>query len=567
MQEMDPAYEQSEAFEADTPPSISARTLKRLLYLVLGALAVLLLVLIPPLISLNRYQKRIANSISDSLGRPVHLDEVNLNLLPLPGFTLQNFVVDEDPAFGSEPVIRSASVRATLRMSSLLRHRIEFSTISFSEPTSVNLVHLANGKWNLESILLHAAHVEAAPTAQAKAGPTPRFPYIEATGARLNLKFDHEKTPISLTDADFALWLPDPQEWHVRIQAHPARTDTNVSDTGVVQVEGTLGRAVSLDQVPLNLRGVWRNVPLGQASLVLFGRDAGLRGDMALSANAQGTVSSSIIQTRLELVGARRADFVPTQPIDVDMQCLATATAEFRSFEDVHCSWPPTGSSDPPTLAISGALPDVRNLRTAAIEIGTPALPAATLLDWLRVASSRVPADIAASGTVTGTLSYHPEQADSTPWQGVMRVTDAGLINPRAGTASLITGDVTLQSISTPAPDSHRKKHLPQPPTFNGFQLAPTSLVLGGKDPATLDGHFDTAGYTVHLAGMASLARLNALAAALPFLGDGLDEVLPTNRAAGPFRVDLTGTRSWGQDQTWIDNTARVVAPHPKHAR
>jgi len=566
MQEMDPTYELSEEFEADVPHTISARTLKRLLYLALAALAVLLLVLLPPLISLNRYQKRIANSISNSLGRPVHLDEVNLNLLPLPGFTLQNFVVDEDPEFGSEPVIRSASVRATLRISSLLRRRIEFSTISFSEPTSVNLVHLANGKWNLESILLHAAHVDAAPTVQAKPGPAPRFPYIEATGARLNLKLDHEKTPISLTDADFALWLPDPQEWHVRIQAHPARTDTNVSDTGTVQVEGTLGRAASLDQVPLNLRGEWRNVPLGQASVVLFGRDAGLRGDMTLSANAQGTISNSAIQAHLQLAGARRADFVPTQPIDVDMQCLAAATGDFHRFQEVHCSWPPTGSSDPPTLAISGAVPDIRNLRTAAIEIGTPALPAATLLDWLHVASSRVPADLTASGTLIGALSYHPEQSDATPWQGVLRVTDAGLINPRAGTESLVRGDVSVESIAVPPPDPRRKKHPPQPPAFNGFQLAPTSLVLGGKDPAILDGHFDTAGYTVHLAGMASLARLQALAAALPFLGDGLDEVLPTNRAAGPFRIDLTGTRTWGQNQIWIDNTAHVIAPRPKHA-
>src|SRR5277367_5741494 len=235
MQEMDPTYEYGEAVDADLPPSISVRTLRRLLYLALAALTVLLLVLLPPLISLNRYQKRIANSISDSLGRPVHLDKVSLNLVPLPGFTLENLVVDEDPAFGSEPVIRADSVRVTLRISSLWRGRVEFSTISFNDP-SVNLVHLTNGKWNLESILLHAAHIDAAPTAQKKAGPAPRFPYIEATGARLNLKLDHEKTPISLTDADFALWLPDPQQWHLRIQARPARTDTNVTDTGTLQL-------------------------------------------------------------------------------------------------------------------------------------------------------------------------------------------------------------------------------------------------------------------------------------------------------------------------------------------
>jgi AsmA family len=562
MQEMDPTYEYGEAVDADTPPSLSAHTLRRLLYLAFAALAVLLLVLLPPLISVNRYQKRIANSISNSLGRPVHLDKVSLNLLPLPGFTLENFVVDEDPAFGSEPVIRANSVRATLRISSLWRRRVEFSTISFTEP-SVNLVHTAAGKWNLESILIHAAHIEAAPTAQKNAGPAPRFPYIEATGARLNLKFDNEKTPISLTDADFALWLPDPKQWHLRLQGHPARTDTNVSDTGTVQLEGTLGRAASLGQVPLSLRGEWRNVPLGQASLVLLGHDAGLRGDITLSANAQGTVSNSAVQAHLQLTGGRRADFVPAQPLEVDLQCLGTATGDFHSFQDIHCSWPPTGSSDPPTLAISGSLPDIRNPRTVAIEIGTPGLPAATLLDWLHIASSRVPADIAAAGTLTGSLSYRPGSANPTPWQGEMLITNASLINPRAGATSLITGDITLQSVAQPAPDLHHKKRPPAPP-LSGFLLTPITLALGGKDSATLDGHFDTTGCTFHLTGMASIARLQALAVALPQFGDGLAEVLPTNRAAGPFRIDLTATRLWGAAQTWIDNTVHPAPSNPR---
>ena len=296
MHEADPTYEPSvypseaapsDAAETDTAPSLSTHTLRRLLYLAFAVLAVMLLILLPPYISVNRYQRRIATSIGDSLGRPVHLDKVSLNLLPLPGFTLENFVVEEDPAFGSEPVIRANSVRATLRLRSLWSRRVEFSTISFTEP-SVNLVHTSDGKWNLESILLHAAHISAAPTAQRQAGPAPRFPYIEATGARLNLKLDREKSPISLTDADFALWLPDPQQWHLRLSAHPARTDTDVSDTGIFELEGTLSRAPSLGQVPINLRGTWRNAPLGGASHFLLGRDAGLRGEMTLTANAQG---------------------------------------------------------------------------------------------------------------------------------------------------------------------------------------------------------------------------------------------------------------------------------------
>jgi AsmA protein len=312
---------------------------------------------------------------------------------------------------------------------------------------------------------------------------------------------------------------------------------------------------------------------------------------MTLSANAQGTVSNSVIQAHLQLAGARRADFVPLQSLDVDLQCLGNATGDFHSFQDIHCSWPPAGSSDPPTLAISGAFSDIRNPNSAAIEVGTPGLPAATLLNWLHIASSRVPAEITAAGTLTGSVSYHPALANSTPWQGEMRITNARLINPRSnpaagnpaaenpaagnpgtsnpgsGATSLVTGDVILQSIAPPpTPDPRHKPRHPVDPPPSGFQLAPTTLALGGKDPAIIDGHFDATGYTLHLTGMASTARLHALAAALPQFGDGLLEVLPTNRAAGPFRIDLTATRPWGAAQTWTDNTAHPAPPHPRRA-
>jgi hypothetical protein len=580
MHETDPTSEVTTKLtteQREVSEVIPTRTLRRLLYLSFAILAVMLLILLPPLINVSRFQHRIATSISDSLGRPVHLDKVSLNLLPFPGFTFENFVVDEDPAFGSEPIIRANSVRATLRISSLWRKRVEFSTISFTEP-SVNLVHTAAGKWNLQSILLHAAHIDAAPTSQRSAGPAPRFPYIEATGARLNLKLDQEKTPISLTDADFALWLPDPQQWHLRLTAQPARTDTNVSDTGTLQVEGTLGRAPSFAQVPISLRGEWSNTPLGQATQVLLGRDLGLRGDMSVTANAQGTVGNSAIQATVHLTDARRADFVPERPLSLDIQCLSIATGDFHGFENIHCSWPPTGSSNAPTLAITGAVPDVRRPQASTLEIGTPGLPAATLLEWLHVASSRVPSNLIAAGTLTGAIFFLP--SSPAPFQGQLLLAGASLINPRAGTTlqgntSLITSDITLQSppqpnqtpANNPRSNTHQKSSAPTPPG-SVFLLAPTSLDLGGRDPATLDGHFDATGYTLHLTGMASIARLQTLSTALPQFGDGLAKALPTNRAAGPFRVDLTSTRTWGGPQTWTDNTtARLPATHPHHRR
>jgi hypothetical protein len=553
MQETDPIHAQNGPMESRRPGIF-----RRYLWLWLAIAALIVLAIVPPLINVNRFQRRIATSISQSLGRPVHLDQVTLNLLPLPGFTLNNLVVDEDPAFGSEPIIRANSVRATLRFSSLWTKRVEFSTISFTDP-SVNLVHLANGKWNLESILLQASHIEAAPTAQRKAGAAPRFPYIEATGARLNFKLGQEKIPLSFTDAEFALWLPNPQQWRLRLQARPARTDTNVSGTGTIQVEGTLGRAASLGQVPIQLQGEWRDAPLGGATWVLFGKDAGWRGNMTLSANVQGTVGDSAVETKLSVSDARRADFVPKHTLNVALECLGTATNLFHSFNNVRCNWPPLSSSGAQMVLISGSVPDVRKLSEAKIDISVPGIPADTLLDWLHVLNERVPADISMGGTLTGGLSYHPGPLAPTRWQGEMRVAAARLMSAEAGAQSFLAGDVDLRSVAQPAAKSQsHTKSPPLPVSGSPFVLEPTSLALGGKEPATLEGRFDATGYTLHLTGMASSSRLLALGTALPEFGDGLAKALPVNHAAGPFRVDLTTTRSWAGEQVWTE-----APPHP----
>jgi len=41
----------------------------------------------------NRFRHRIAQSVSESLGRPVHMREVKFTMLPAPGFTLTDFEV------------------------------------------------------------------------------------------------------------------------------------------------------------------------------------------------------------------------------------------------------------------------------------------------------------------------------------------------------------------------------------------------------------------------------------------------------------------------------------------
>jgi hypothetical protein len=579
--------------QLDPEQTASPRLRRRLVATGLALLALLLLALLPPLINVSRLQRRIATNIGASIGRPVHFDRVALSLLPLPGFTLENFVVDEDPAFGFEPVLRANEVRATLRISSLWRPRVEFSKISLTEP-SVNLVHNPNGRWNLESILLQAARIQAAPTAQKYPSAAPRFPYIEATGARLNLKLGQDKTPFSLKEADFALWLPQPGQWRFRLEARPARTDTVPADAGVLRVEAALGTAPTLGEAPIDLRGNWQDLQLGGLTRLVLGRDAGLRGDLTLSLRILGSLGHAAIATDIKLAHGRRSAFVPPQLLSLEAACQAVAKSTFHSFAAIECHWPPADSSDPSVLIVSGAVPDARRPGASFANITLPALPAATLLTWLRVATAYPPAGLLPKGTLAGTLAWQPSNSTAPApaaasshaprrplpvWSGEIELSGASLQGAALGPKPLALGDILLRSAQLPESRSgdsrgeHPRSPGAQPggnPPANTFGLLPIALPLGGRQPAILEGRFDASGYTLHLTGSAVPARLLALGNAIPQLGEGLAEALAAELpedssapSAPAIHLDLTAARLWGNPQIW-----RQTAPaqNPKRA-
>jgi len=102
-------------------------------------------------------------------------------------------------------MLRAQQVIAALRLSSLLRGRLEISSLSLTEP-SLNLVRNGEGHWNLENLLARSSAIAVAPTGKARSEHRPGFPYIEADRGRINFKIGQEKKPYALTDADFALW-------------------------------------------------------------------------------------------------------------------------------------------------------------------------------------------------------------------------------------------------------------------------------------------------------------------------------------------------------------------------
>ncbi len=553
--------------QPDAKPARS-RVRRRLAFALIALAAILLLVITPPLVNIDRYRHRIVRTMSDSLGRPVHIDAVKLRLLPWPSLELRNVVVSEDPAFGFEPTIRANRVLAILRPSSLWRRRIEFSTIRFAADEngsgpSVNLVRNPAGRWNLDSVLMQAAHVPTAPTDQPKAGPAPRFPYIEATSARVNLKLGNEKMPFSLTDAEFALWLPSPDEWRVRLKAHPTRTDRSLSETGNVQLEGTLRRAGSMAQVPVDLKGVWNGAQLGEATALLTGQDMGWRGTGDLILALRGPLANAALTTTLNLHDLRRAEFVPARSLDLTVTCQAQATVTEAVLLAPACTLPAplpegpgyqAGQEGTGKLALQATRLDLTSGAAADLRFSARASDA-WLLDWARLFSSTIPADQNPTGLVQGTLTRIPAAANQPGfWNGQLE--------------GAVTGTLPWHK---PGEGGSAYSFLLQA-SPEGFELQPVNLALSFENPLSLRGSFDRDGYSLHLLGLASAPQVYSLARLMPPFSTGLSTVLPPPAEAqtSPAQhIDLTCARPWSAPEQTCSSTRQAEpAPHPRpHAR
>ncbi len=447
----------------DREPVLGTRVLRRLAWATLAALTVVLLVTLPPLLNINRYQHRVASSIAGSLGRAVRFDNITLHMLPLPGFTIDNFVVYEDPAFGAEPAMRANRVIARIRVGSLWRRRIEVSRIRLESPT-VNLVRNAAGFWNMQGVVTEAAQVRSAPTAQPKPGSAPRFPYIEGTDARINVKLGDTKTPYALVDTEFALWLPTEQEWHLRLAGRPLRSDTDASDVGLLRAEATLSRqGGNTAHAPFTLHAVWKPTPMGEAGKLLLGRDTGWRGQASAEATLQGTPASMHIVSDLHLHDLRRAEFAPPDTLQLDAHCEADSLGLLHQISALHCALPTaTGSSlldvlpftrspitltgtataiAPDVLRLDAAIPNTMDPRTGTVTVELPGASPLWALRWMRLFSRRMSPATDVGGTFSLRLQHTPlAPGDSTTGTGNEQ---RGGIPSHIGTGNDGTGDST----------------------------------------------------------------------------------------------------------------------------
>ena len=490
-----------------------------------AAAVVLVLFMVRP--GVGRLRTRIVQSISLALGRPVEVAAVNLRLLPQPGFDLENFVVHDDPAFSAEPVLRASEVTASLRVSSLLRGRLEIARLSLTEP-SLNLVRNQAGHWNVESLLERTAHTAVAPTSKARGESRPGFPYIEADDGRINFKIRQEKKPYALTGADFSLWQDSENSWGMRLRAQPVRTDFNLSDTGTLRVEGTWQRAATLRETPLQFGVLWDDGQLGQLTKLASGTDKGWRGSVQVSATLTGTPADLAVKASGSLQGFRRYDILSGSNFPLTARCSGTYSSVDRTLSDLSCKTPVGNGA----ITLAGRIAGSESSPTYDLALALDQVPLQSMAALASHVKKDIPEDLAVSGKVDGDFHFlraiTPRRI-TLAWKGKGEAIDL-----RLGSRRNRTG-LVLDRIAFAVSPARAGRHANAAPRV---EIGPVKLDLGKPGPATLTGWFSDAGYHVQVQGTAQLQRLLALARTV-----GLPTPQPA--ADGAAKVDLQIEGGW----------------------
>ncbi len=511
---------------------------RRRIWLVAAAVVLILFVLRPGASSLKA---RITSSLAAALGRPVEIGAVHIRLLPRPGFDLDNLTVYDAPVFGSEPLLRAPEVTAVLRLTSLVRGRMEIARLDLTEP-SLNLVRSDGSRWNLEVLLERTAHAPLAPTAKAKSELRPAFPYIQVSSGRINFKFGQEKKPYALTNADFSLWQDSENSWGVRLRAQPFRSDMNLSDTGLLRVNGTWQRAVSLRDTPLQFAVEWDRPQLGQLTKFLTGSDKGWRGTVMLDATLAGTPAQLLVTSEASVRDFRRYDILSGEPVGLNGHCDARYSSVDRMLHQLSCQAPiGTGLI---TLHGGLGLPGTHSYDLVLTAEGVPVSAGAALAQR---AKKNLPDDLIASGAVEGRFSMqqHGKALEAPHFEGRGEIVNLRLASA-GNKAELAASAVPFLLGAGVANGRHTAVSFPEP----RLEFGPVP-VGAGKAAASARGWMSPAGYGIEFRGDTEIGQV--LRAAHLF---GLPAVTTTAEGAATVNLQIAG--NWAHAQPQVTGTAKL---------
>lgn len=249
---------------------------------------------LPFLVDLSRYQDQYKPAIEAALNRKIQLQEIRLTVWPRLGARVTGFTVLDDPAFGAGPFASLASLDVGVQLRPLLSGRVEVEEITLRQPV-ITVVKNSNGVLNVSTI--------GRPGVPAPETPS-RAP-LPSTEGPLKILGLLAVDRVSLTDGMLTyrdLSAAQPTEYvlqdldvlltSVRLGQTPTlHLDTLVQPFAMpITVDGTLGplkETADLDAINLQL-GV------GKTSFAITGQTAGRDATLTVTSAAINTADLPI---------------------------------------------------------------------------------------------------------------------------------------------------------------------------------------------------------------------------------------------------------------------------------
>ena len=244
----------------------------------IGVLLVVLVgvvLLLPFIVDLNKYQDQYRPLIEEALNRKVTLEDIRLTIWPRLGARVAGFTIVEDPAFGTGPFASLSSVDVGVKLMPLLSGKVEVEEITLREPL-ITVIKNKNGVLNAATLGRKGA---AAPEAPSRAPvPSPDGPLkilallavdrVSLVGGKVTYRDFSQGKPVeyALQDMEFLLQsvhLGMSPSLHLALTIQPMNLPVSLDGTF-----GPLKETADLDAVNLQLA-------LGKTAVAITGKTAG----------------------------------------------------------------------------------------------------------------------------------------------------------------------------------------------------------------------------------------------------------------------------------------------------
>jgi hypothetical protein len=377
---------------------------------ILWGLAILAIVVVGvPHLPASLFQPAVIRALERELGRKVEIGEVHLSLFGMPGFTVDDVTIHEDPRAGIEPFAYVSSLGADVSVLALLHRKLEFSTIRLGD-ASINVVKTDLGPWNFQFLL-------GSPAAAAGG-----IPAIKMRAGRVNFKFGDTKSLFYFNDADLAVSPGSDGSVEIRFGGSPARTDRSAQNFGQFFVRGNWVPGDGHGKEPrLNL-----NVELERSSIeeVLKLTDTNgfsVHGIVAMEAQITGPASDLDVTGDFQLDEIHRGD--------LPLQKGGAWKQRYQGTLDLHgekLTLKTVSDTPKPPVTIEFRASDYLTVPKWQVSASFDEMPLAKLVDVARRLGAPLPDTLTAEGALSGSVAYTMNNG----FEGDLEVGAASLVLP-----------------------------------------------------------------------------------------------------------------------------------------